>query len=111
MPAHDAGYWFALLELPFLMLAILFSFRTAGALRGGQLGRGMALLAWGFVVMGIGHLLLLIRQVWGIDVLSRYFGSAAGALWVIALVATWVLSWLGFYSMYRVSRGPAPSTR
>lgn len=109
--AHGPGAWFALLELPFIVLAILFSFRTAGAMRGGRLGRGMGLLAWGFVVMGIGHLLLLTQQVWGVDLLTKYFGAAGGALWVVALVATWVLSWLGFYSMYQVSKDPGAEAR
>ena len=48
--------WFGLLELPFLALCIFFAFVTARALKGGIFGRGMLLLAWGFLVMAVGHL-------------------------------------------------------
>jgi hypothetical protein len=47
---------FGLLELPFLIIAIIFSFLTAKNLKGGKFGTGMNLLAWGFLVMAIGHL-------------------------------------------------------
>lgn len=104
---HFPSTWFSLLELPFIILAIGFSFLNARAFRGGRLGRGMSLLAWGFVIMGIGHLLLMTQQLWGLDLLSRFFGSAGQFLWLGALAATWVLSGLGFYSMYQVSRAPA----
>ncbi len=100
---HD---WISLLELPFLFLAIFFAFRTAGALKGGIFGRGMVLLAWSFVIMGIGHLNMLSSQLFEFDLITTVFGVYGGyAVWVIALTATWTLSWLGFQSLYNASKG------
>jgi hypothetical protein len=96
---------FGLLELPFLLVGVVFAFLTAAALRGGVFGRGMALLAWGFLVMAIGHLHMQVSAMLGVNLFAALLGDTAGTLaWVAALVVTWGLSGLGFYSMYRVSR-------
>jgi len=101
----DFGTWFGLLELPFLFTAVFFAFRTARALRGGALARGMNLMAWGFLVMGIGHLHMEVDRTLHYNVLANVFGSWAGAIvWIIALVLTWALSGLGFYHIYKVSK-------
>lgn len=39
--------WFGILELPFLLVCIVYSFRTAQTLKGGIFGKGMVYLAWG----------------------------------------------------------------
>ena len=41
------SYWFGVMELPFLFIAVLFAFLTAHALKGG-FGKGMTFMAWGF---------------------------------------------------------------
>jgi hypothetical protein len=102
---NDFGAWFGLLELPFLFTAVFFAFRTASALRGGALGTGMNLMAWGFLVMGIGHLHMGADRILHYNLLANVFGSRAGALvWILALVLTWALSGLGFYHIYKVSK-------
>lgn len=40
--------WFGILELPFLLVCIVYSFKTARTLKGGVFGQGMVYLAWGF---------------------------------------------------------------
>ena len=45
--AGNMNYWFGVMELPFLFIAVLFAFLTAYALRGGKFGKGMAYVAWG----------------------------------------------------------------
>ncbi len=98
--------WFGALELPFLLLAVFFAFRTADALKGGAFGKGMLLLAWGFAVMAVGHLLMQAKMVFNMDLLATLFGDSIGAVfWVVALVITWGLSWLGFQSIYKASKG------
>jgi hypothetical protein len=103
-PGH-AAFLFSLLELPFLLVGVVFAFVTAAALRGGVFGRGMAFLAWGFLVMAIGHLHMQVATLFGVNVFASLLGDTAGMMaWVAALMVTWGLSGLGFYSMYRVSR-------
>ena len=96
--------WFGILELPFLVLCVVFAFLTAAALKGGAFGRGMALLAWGFLVMGIGHLHMQVEMAFQFNLFETLFGRTGGTiLWLIALVATWALSGLGLFSIYRAS--------
>ena len=38
-PSSNMSYWFGVMELPFLFIAVLFAFLTAYALRGGKLDR------------------------------------------------------------------------
>lgn len=95
-----------LLELPFLFGCVYFAFRTAHALRGGIFGKGMRLLAWGFLVMAVGHLHLQIAEYTGFDIFRTLLGSLGGSiLWVLALLLTWGLSGYGFYRIYRAAEG------
>ncbi len=97
----DRSQVFGVLELPFLAAAVLLAFVVAIKLRGGAFGRGMQYLAWGFVVMAIGHVHMQIEHYAGINLLGSIFGDAAGnVLWVLALVTTWALSGYGFLQVY-----------
>jgi hypothetical protein len=71
---------FGLLELPFLFGAVIFAFITARALKGGAFGKGMALMAWGFLVMGIGHLHMQIEHFTQINLFSTLFGIQGGKI-------------------------------
>jgi hypothetical protein len=82
----------ALLEIPFLLFCVVFAFLSARQLKGGVFGTGMMLTAWGFLVMGIGHLHMQLETQ------GRY-------AWFVALLGTWTLSGLGFKHIYRASRG------
>ncbi|RFM30268.1 hypothetical protein [Deminuibacter soli] len=102
----DASFWFGLMELPFLFICVVFAFMTASALRGGKFGRGMNLLAWGFLVMAVGHLHMQLDHFYNLNLFRSWFGSIGGALaWFVALVVTWLLSATGFYSMYKAGKG------
>lgn len=95
---------YALVELPALVLAVIFGFLTARALRGGRLGRGMALIAWGFLVMAVGHLHMQGEVLFGFNLFEALLGHDVGeAVWVVALLVTWTLTGLGFYRLYRAS--------
>ncbi|MBQ4820212.1 hypothetical protein [Aquimarina sp. MMG016] len=96
---------FGLLEMPFLAIALIFSFLTATRLKGGKFGSGMTILAWGFVVMALGHLHMQIAHIFNYNIFKNLFGETAGNyIWFIALILTWGLSALGFYKIYKASK-------
>ncbi|MEW7292755.1 hypothetical protein [Aquimarina sp. 2304DJ70-9] len=96
---------FGLLEMPFLAIALIFSFLTATRLKGGKFGSGMTMLAWGFVVMALGHLHMQIAHIFGYNIFNNVFGDKAGNyIWFVALILTWGLSALGFYKIYKASK-------
>jgi hypothetical protein len=104
--SQKIGYWSGLMELPFLMISVFFAFATARALKGGRFGKGMNLIAWGFVVMAIGHLHMQIEHFYGYNIFKSLLGETMGTLaWFIALIITWGFSGLGFYSILKASRG------
>lgn len=96
---------FGLLELPFLIIAIFFSFLTAKNLKGGKFGAGMRLLAWGFLVMAIGHLHMQIDHLFSYNLFNELMGAMVGKYaWYAALILTWGLSAFGFYKIYKASK-------
>ncbi len=106
---HGGGTSFAalfgVLELPFLFLCMYFALRTSGALRGGIFGKGMALMAWGFIVMAVGHLHMQIDHFFELNIFNQIFGSTVGQIiWFVALVVTWTLSGMGFYYIYKAAK-------
>jgi hypothetical protein len=104
--ASNMSYWFGVMELPFLFIAVLFAFLTAHAMKGGKFGKGMTFMAWGFLVMAVGHLHMQIEHYYGINIFKTLLGSISGSIaWFVALVVTWGLSGLGFYSIYKASKG------
>lgn len=104
-PTLDSHLVLGMLEIPFLALALFYSLRTASAMRGGIFGRGMALMAGGLLLMGVGHVLMLADTALGVDVLTSVFGGTLSAvLWVAALVASWALTGTGFHSIYKATR-------
>ncbi|HEV2480333.1 MAG TPA: hypothetical protein VGS79_11735 [Puia sp.] len=101
----SSSYWFGIMELPFLFISVFFAFLTAYALRGGRFGKGMMFMAWGFLVMAIGHLHMQIEHYYGINIFKTLLGSFSGSIaWFVALVITWGLSGLGFWSIYKASK-------
>ena len=103
--ASNMGYWFGIMELPFLFIAVFFAFLTAYAMKGGKFGKGMTYMAWGFLVMAVGHLHMQIEHYYGFNLFKSLLGQLSGSIaWFIALIITWGLSGLGFYSIYKASR-------
>jgi hypothetical protein len=103
---NNISYWSGFMELPFLFISVVFAFATAHALRGGKFGKGMNLLAWGFVVMAVGHLHMQIEHFYGFNLFKSILGEVGGSLaWFIALIITWGFSGLGFYSILKASKG------
>lgn len=97
--------FFGLLELPFLITAIVFSFMTAKNMKGGKFGAGMNLLAWGFLVMAIGHIHMQIEHLFDYNLFNNLMGETIGKYaWYAALIVTWALSALGFYRIFKASK-------
>jgi hypothetical protein len=104
--SYSTTYWFGVMELPFLFISVFFAFLTAYALKGGKFGKGMKFMAWGFLVMAVGHLHMQVEHFYGFNLFKYLLGQAGGSIaWFIALVVTWGLSGLGFWSMYKASKG------
>ena len=101
----DLNTIIGLLEMPFLLIAVFFAFRTANSLKGGVFGSGMNLIAWGALVMAIGHLHLQLQNLFDFNLFAILVGDVLGfVVWVVALVITWGLTGAGFYSIYKASK-------
>ena len=101
----DFNMWFSLLEIPFLIFVIVLSFIVANSLKGGKFGSGMSLLAWGFLVMAVGHAHMQVEHITGYNLFNDLFGNVGGKIaWFSALLVTWGLSALGFIKIYKASR-------
>lgn len=88
-----------------LLVCIVYSFKTAQTLKGGVFGKGMVYLAWGFLVMAVGHLSLQITNFFGIDIFEALLSQPLGKIaWFAALMTTWGLSAYGFYKIYQASK-------
>jgi hypothetical protein len=104
--AYNFSYWFGVMEFPFLFISVFFAFATSRTLKGGRFGKGMNLLAWGFLVMAIGHLHMQLEHFYGVNLFNTLLGPLYGSIaWFLALVITWGFSGLGFYFIYKASKG------
>lgn len=90
--------WFRIIEIPFLLIAVIFGFLTASALKGGIFGRGMSLAAWGFLVMAVGHLHMQVEHFFHLNLFAKIFDNVMGGLvWAICfdnhldLIRAWFL--------------------
>ena len=102
----DTSVIFGVLELPFLFIAVFFAYRVAAKLKGGSFGAGMLLLAWGFLVMAVGHLSMQVERYTHINLFKSIFGDTLGDIvWIVALVVSWTLSAYGFQRIYRSASG------
>lgn len=102
---NNFNFWFGLLEVPFLLFVIVLSFVVANSLKGGKFGKGMSLLAWGFLVMAIGHIHMQIENITGTNLFNNLLGETGGTIaWFTALIATWGLTAWGFIKIYKASR-------
>ena len=64
----------------------------------------MALIAWGFLVMAVGHLHMQGEVLFGFNLFEALLGHDVGeAVSVVALLVTWTLTGLGFFRLYRAS--------
>lgn len=104
-PMGTFATFFGVMELPFLFITVFFAFRTAQVLEGGVFGKGMRLMAWGFLVMSIGHLNMQLVRFTGTNILNDLIGvAAASTIWAGLLIGTWALTGYGLYSIYRAGK-------
>src|SRR5438094_880027 len=94
--------WFAVLELPFLLLATVFAFLTARAIKSSIIWRGITFIALGSLVMAVGHIIMIVNGLFEQSILNITFGVVGGAwAWLLALCSSWIFYGLGFYEIYR----------
>lgn len=95
---------YPLAEIPFIIFAVFVAFKMARAHRAGAYRKGMLFIAWGFVVMAIGHLHLQIEDIYGTNIFSQIFGKIGGRIaWISALIVTWSLAGYGFAKLASLS--------
>ena len=95
--------WFVVLEMPFLLVAIIFGFLIARAVRSSLIGRGMTFIALGSLVMAIGHIIMIVNGLVKEQILSVILGDVGGAwAWLVALCTSWLFFGLGFVEIYKV---------
>src|SRR5438876_2513777 len=95
--------WFVVLEMPFLLVAIIFGFLIARAVRSSLIGRGMTFIALGSLVMAIGHIIMIVNGLVKEQILSVSLGDVGGAwAWLVALCTSWLFFGLGFVEIYKV---------
>src|SRR2546430_17096550 len=75
MEGYKISYWSGIMEFPFLIISVFFAFATARALKGGRFGKGMNLIAWGFLVMAIGHLHMQVEHFYGFNIFKHILGE------------------------------------
>ncbi len=100
-----AAFHFQLIEIPVLFITVTFAVLAATLLRSTKqvvdirkISRGMFALAVGYIIMGIGHLVMQANRLFSIDVFDSLFGNAGGPIaWYTTLVFIWISSSLGFY--------------
>lgn len=98
-------HYTAVLELPFLIATVIFAFLVAGNLKGGEFSKGMILIAYGALVMAIGHIHMQWEMFTGVNLFQSLLGNALGSfVWGAALLTTWALTTFGFYSIYQASK-------
>src|SRR5438094_7449478 len=95
--------WFAVLEMPFLLVAIIYGLLIARTVRSSLIGRGMTFIALGSLVMAIGHIIMIVNGLVKEQILSVILGDVGGAwAWLVALCTSWLLYGLGFIQVYKV---------
>jgi len=93
--------WFAILELPFLLLATAFGFLTARAVKSSSIWRGMTFIALGSLLMAVGHIIMMADQLLKEHLLTEFLGNVGGAwAWLVALCTSWLFYGLGFFWIY-----------
>src|SRR5207249_206863 len=102
--------WFAVLEMPFLLVAIIFGFLIAKTVRSSLIGRGMTFIALGSLVMAIGHIILMADQLLKENILVFFLGQAGGPwAWLTALCTSRLFYGLGLFEHFRqVMAGEGP---
>ena len=97
------GTWFAVFELPFLLVAIIFGILIARTVRSSKIGRGMTFIALGSLIMAIGHIIMIVNGLVKEQILSVILGDVGGAwAWLVALCTSWLFYGLGFVDIYKV---------
>src|SRR5256884_9637629 len=94
--------WFVVLEMPFLLVAIIFGFLIARAVRSSKIGRGITFIALGSLVMAIGHIIMIVNGLVKEQILSVILGDVGGAwAWLAAVWMSWVFYGLGFVENFK----------
>jgi hypothetical protein len=79
------------------LVAAVMSFQAALAYREGLLGKGVTWVSVGMVLMAVGHLVLVIRRVAGVDPFAFAGQTGSFVLFSLAVFASFGASAFGFY--------------
>lgn len=87
------------------LAAAVVAFQAALAYREGRLGKGMTWVAVGMIIMSVGHLILAVKRMVGVDPLALFGPSGGFVVFSIAVFASFVSSAFGFWLVRRASGG------
>lgn len=91
---------FNLVEIPFIIAAVLLGVRAARQHRAGPVRRGLGFLVAGLVVMAIGHAHMQLQHHLSLDLFEVALGAdGARIAWLAALAASWTMTAYGFRQM------------
>lgn len=91
---------FNLVEIPFIIAAVLLGVRAAQQHGAGPVRRGLGFLVAGLVVMAIGHAHMQLERHLSLDLFKVLFGDyGARIAWVAALAVSWSMTAYGFRQM------------
>lgn len=97
--------WFGFVEIVFLVVCIYYSFKTARKLKGGVFGSGMIHIAWGFVILGIGHVISQLAYIFEVDLLALILKQQQGKITeILIFVFAWGVITLGFMKIYQMTK-------
>lgn len=91
---------FNLVEIPFIIAAVLLGVRAAQQHGAGPIRRGLGFLVAGLAVMAIGHAHMQLERHLSLDLFKVLFGDyGARIAWVAALAVSWSMTAYGFRQM------------
>ena len=97
--------WFGIVELIFLATCIYYAFKTANRLKGGVFGSGMIHIAWGFVILGVGHLISQLAYIFEADLMALILKQQQGLITeLLIFVFAWGVIILGFMKIFQATR-------
>lgn len=98
---RDLLEWLGVLELPFLLVCLVYAWLSTRAMQDGILGRGLRYLLWGLILLTLLHICTQFLGIIGWQSAEWPFYAGFRSLLYIGV---WGCFAFGFYHLYQVSK-------